>query len=283
MADTKWSQFPSQTPVNADEVVGLHSGDNARFSISNIVAAVRNGLASIFVPLTRTINGKGLSTDISLDSSDIDYDNTQSGLTATDVQEAIDELAQGGGGGGSGASEAQLGYPESGTTASRNYSAGEYICWNGLTYTANQAISSGATLNAGAGGNLTECVGGGLNATRPKQVTGITINSTYVDDSLAGYTPTCVISNGIATLGGAVNVKSNVPAGQVLAEVFPTPKDPNAFIAAYNSNTGTPTLVRVVGGNNATTGKMLSVYSLTKQSGITVYYLVGSYEIAEGG
>lgn len=137
MADIKWSQLPSQTPVNADEVVGLHSGDNARFSIANIVAAVRNGLASIFVPLTRTINGKGLSTDISLDASDVGavdtadvgvadgvasldstgkvppaqlppiastaadvtYDNTQSGLAADDVQEAIDELAQGGGGG----------------------------------------------------------------------------------------------------------------------------------------------------------------------------------------
>ena len=103
MADIKWSQFPSATPGNADEVVGLKSGGNVLFSIANIVAAVRNGLASIFVPLTRTINGKGLSADISLDSSDIDYDNTQSGLTATDVQEAIDELAQGGGGGGSAA------------------------------------------------------------------------------------------------------------------------------------------------------------------------------------
>jgi len=71
MADTKWSQLPSATPVNNDEVVGLHSGDNARFSIANIVAAVRNGLASIFVPLTRTINGKGLSTDITLDASDV--------------------------------------------------------------------------------------------------------------------------------------------------------------------------------------------------------------------
>lgn len=50
MADTKWSQFPSATPGNSDEVVGLHSGDNARFSIANIIAAVRQGLASIFVP-----------------------------------------------------------------------------------------------------------------------------------------------------------------------------------------------------------------------------------------
>ena len=71
MADTKWSQFPSATPGNSDEVVGLHSGNNARFSIANIVSAVRNGLASIFVPLTRTINGKGLSSDITLDASDV--------------------------------------------------------------------------------------------------------------------------------------------------------------------------------------------------------------------
>lgn len=46
----KFSEFPSQTPGNSDEVVGLHGGDNARFSIANIVAAVRNGLANIFVP-----------------------------------------------------------------------------------------------------------------------------------------------------------------------------------------------------------------------------------------
>ena len=59
--------------------------------------------------------------------------------------------------------QSQLAYPESGTTASRNYSAGECICWNGLTYTANQAISIGTTLSAATNGNLTECVGGGFN------------------------------------------------------------------------------------------------------------------------
>lgn len=236
----KFSEFPSQTPGNSDEVVGLHSGDNARFSIANIVAAVRNGLTNIFVPLTRTINGKGLSTDITLDSSDIDYDNTASGLTATDVQEAIDELAQGGGGGSaaditydpttSGASatnvqdaldeafgdlddkqasitasgilkgdgqggvtaatagtdyqapltagtdyatptqlkgkanQAQLAYVETGTTASQNYTAGQYISLNGLLYTADTAIANGATFyTSGGNKNLTECVGGGFN------------------------------------------------------------------------------------------------------------------------
>lgn len=49
MADTKWSQFPSETPSNSDAVVGLHAGGNARFTVANIVAAVRQGLVNLFV------------------------------------------------------------------------------------------------------------------------------------------------------------------------------------------------------------------------------------------
>ena len=44
------------------------------------------------VPKTTTVNNKALSTDITLVSSDIGYDNTVSGLTATNVKAAIDEL-----------------------------------------------------------------------------------------------------------------------------------------------------------------------------------------------
>lgn len=67
----KFSEFPSATPGNSDDVVGLHSGDNARFSIANIIAAIRQGLVNIFVPLTRTVNNKALSSDITLDASDV--------------------------------------------------------------------------------------------------------------------------------------------------------------------------------------------------------------------
>lgn len=67
----KFSEFPSETPGNADEVVGLHSGDNARFSVANFVLAVRQGLTNLFVPLTRTVNDKALSADITLDADDV--------------------------------------------------------------------------------------------------------------------------------------------------------------------------------------------------------------------
>lgn len=188
----RFSEFPSQTPVNADEVVGLHSGDNARFSIANIVAAVRNGLANIFVPMTRTINNKALTTDISLDASDVGavdtadvgvadgvasldstgkvpssqlppiastaadvtYDNTQSGLTAEDVQEAIDELAAGAGGGR--VDPETIAPVEESSTATTAHPLGTVFYFNDLLYRALADIPVGGTINTAAGGNATQ-------------------------------------------------------------------------------------------------------------------------------
>lgn len=96
---TKYSQFPQAIDINtSDAVVGLQNDENTRFTFSTILAWIRTTVSQFFVPTSRKVNNKALTTDITLDSSDIDYDNTGSGLTATDVQEAIDELAQGGGG-----------------------------------------------------------------------------------------------------------------------------------------------------------------------------------------
>lgn len=67
----KFSEFPFATPDNADEVVGLHAGDNARFSLANLMLAIRQGLVNLFVPQTRTVNNKALSSNITLDASDV--------------------------------------------------------------------------------------------------------------------------------------------------------------------------------------------------------------------
>ena len=219
------------------------------------------------------------------DADDVPYDNTGSGLMATDVQAAIDELAQGGGGGtaasavsydntGSGltatnvqdaidevygdipiqpsdigaqdtitangilkgdgaggvsaavagtdyqapltagtdyatptqlaskANQAQLAYPESGTTASRNYSAGEYICWNGSLYTADTAIASGATFyTSGGNKNLTECAGGGFNSlfTKTPKYTHFEIVSASSVDHLIKVESSVIIITNTAT------------------------------------------------------------------------------------
>lgn len=63
------------------------------------------------------------------------------------------------------ATEQQLAYVESGTTASRNYSVKEYFCMGGALYKVISPISSGVSFNAGSGGNCV-AVGdkGGLNS-----------------------------------------------------------------------------------------------------------------------
>lgn len=81
----KFSQFPSATPGDSDEVVGLHNDDNARFSVANFVLAIRQGLANIFVPQTRTINSKSLSSDITLTMDDISNGTTYAKTTAAQV------------------------------------------------------------------------------------------------------------------------------------------------------------------------------------------------------
>lgn len=44
------------------------------------------------VPQTTKVNGKALSGDITVNAEDVPYDNTASGLTATDTQAAVDEV-----------------------------------------------------------------------------------------------------------------------------------------------------------------------------------------------
>ena len=64
----KYSMFPSAPSVSAaDSVVGLHDGENSRFSFATILSFIQ----SLFVPTSRKINNKALSTDITLDASDV--------------------------------------------------------------------------------------------------------------------------------------------------------------------------------------------------------------------
>ncbi len=98
------------TATNAANTAGTAStqATNA-VTVAGNALTVANGINSkvgVLTDLTTTdkstvvnaineVNGK--------DAGDIAYDNTGSGLTATNVQDAIDEVAQGGGGGGSSA------------------------------------------------------------------------------------------------------------------------------------------------------------------------------------
>lgn len=69
-------------PVTATSAAGTALPSGAFVINQSVIAIVNSGVLTVLV-------GGGLS---SVDASDVDYDNTVSGLTATDVQAAIDEL-----------------------------------------------------------------------------------------------------------------------------------------------------------------------------------------------
>ena len=81
--------------ANKIGAVTLHSSNEYTSTILN------NGTLTANRTLTPPDKSGTIATtdDIPTDASDMTYDNTQSGLTATNVQDAIDEVAQGGGGG----------------------------------------------------------------------------------------------------------------------------------------------------------------------------------------
>lgn len=157
----KFSEFPSATPESADEVVGLHSGDNARFSLANIVLLVRQGLANIFVPNTREVNNKALSSDIALSASDVGavpstYVGAAGGVASLGVDGKVPTSqlppisAEGK------ANETTIAPVEDTTTATESHALGSIFYLEGVLYRALADIAIGGTINVGSGGNATQ-------------------------------------------------------------------------------------------------------------------------------
>ena len=102
--------------------------------------------------------------NVSVSASDVSYDNTTSGLTADDVQEAVDELDSGldtlsgtvsghttdignlQTAVGAKADQSMIAPVETSTTASQAYAIGEQFILNGTLYTATAAITAGGTI-----------------------------------------------------------------------------------------------------------------------------------------
>lgn len=82
--------------------------------------------------------------------------------TGQDIADALTDVANAINAGN--ATAAMLSYVENGSTASQNYAAGTYICWQSLLYTADTAINAGdAFYSTGVNKNLTAVGGGGFN------------------------------------------------------------------------------------------------------------------------
>ena len=70
--DIPISSLPdAESITDADKVTGLQGNANKNFTFSSIKAWFVNAVKSAFVPVSRTINGKTLDTNITLNASDV--------------------------------------------------------------------------------------------------------------------------------------------------------------------------------------------------------------------
>lgn len=182
------------------------------------------------------------------EASDIDYDNSTSGLVATDVQAAIDEVyAETSANTGaisdlntevgahdtaitnlqtavSGkANESIIAPVETSLTASRAYAIGEQFIYAGTLYTATASITAGGTIvidgNCTASDTVTEQI---ANAG------GLPSNMEYGIQATNGSTRTITLSKNYSAMGGCIlQVNSGSYAGSFFVKVPITFVAPN--------------------------------------------------------
>lgn len=82
----KISLLPSATNLaDADVLAGVQNVTTKKFSLSSLASYISNKISSAFVPTSRTVNGKSLSSNISLDAEDVGARADDWMPTASDV------------------------------------------------------------------------------------------------------------------------------------------------------------------------------------------------------
>ena len=90
-----YSTLANKPSINNITLNGNQTGTDLGLVPKQVTDALDNRISSLesnSVPKTRTVNNKALSSDVEIKAEDVPYTNTTSGLTATDVQAAIDEM-----------------------------------------------------------------------------------------------------------------------------------------------------------------------------------------------
>lgn len=92
MALRRFSDNPAATlPLTGAETLpALQAGGDVQVTVQDVIDAASGAVTSV----------NGATGAVVIEADGVPFDNTASGLTATDVQAAIDEIAAGGGGGG---------------------------------------------------------------------------------------------------------------------------------------------------------------------------------------
>lgn len=130
-----------------------------------------------------TITGSG-----EIDAADVDYTNTVSGLSATTVQGAIDELAVLMPSGDV-ATQDELGYIESGNTATTAHAKGSTFVWKKDFVRAKTDIASGATftLNTNVEKKSVSDILNAIKVSEVFNIPGMKYNTTKITSNITDY------------------------------------------------------------------------------------------------
>lgn len=187
------SSFPdAESITNADKVTGLQGNVNKNFTFSSILAWFVNAVKSAFVPVSRTINGVTLDTNITLTAQDVGARPNTWTPSAADVgaQPTITAsgILKGDGAGGVSAATAGTDYATpaqladkaakadltniqaTGTTNTTGAAipAGAFFYLNGILYRAKTQIDQNATFTVNT--NCEQVMAGGFNNLRLKHM-----------------------------------------------------------------------------------------------------------------
>ena len=192
---------------------------------TNYIYVVRASVVEydIEVDPVYTVSDHGIEFYIAGTSTPIEtetlYGENLKDLLRHDLPERITENAQ-----AIALERATGGIVQDGNTATQAISAGEFVNWKGYLYTADSAISVGATFAAsGAGKNLTAVSKGGFNALNSKltvQSPTITVNTTDHSGSVVH----CYQIGKIVMVNASVKNPSSSSDDDTLATGLPIPK-----------------------------------------------------------
>ena len=171
----------------------METGVDTR-TVQTVIAGLELDMSNAFTDI-QTVNSNqadGFSTSLTYDVGDLVLHNdvlykcivavtTAGTWNAANWQQTTLAAELGGG-------DDNLAYVEDGSTASRNYSAGDYIIWQGTAYQASTAIGSGTTLAVGT--NLTAITGGVANALNTSLNMDVSNTITTITGPNASWTAT---------------------------------------------------------------------------------------------
>ena len=133
--------------------------------------------------------------------------------------------------------KADIGIVENTNTATHNISAGQYVIWKGELYTANDAISSGATLSSA---NLTAVSNGGLNSLNSKLPTksSNTLTTSNLSSNISVASASYVKNGRIAIITLSCTANTDVAVGNdVTFKISGMKSYGGGYSAGYSGNT----------------------------------------------